>query len=228
MRKPEGSRAARALGAAAVAVTLSLAVGASAWAATIAIGPQAMEGDLRVEPGDIVKAGFSFTIPGSHPAENVRFDQAVVTFASVACVTGSGGGSFSVVLGSGGVVGPFAVPADDSEWFPSGDQSSASSYQGSVAVPDLCHGGTMSLRGGAAFSADVLSSDVSHSLNVRFHYSAGGSSGSWSATRSVVPDALDATSVPIGAVGATGLSVAIAIVVVLASVRRRPPARMRR
>ena len=51
----------------------------SAWGATIVptgpgtvvIGPQAMEGNLSIHPGDTIKAGYDFTMPGSHPAATV-------------------------------------------------------------------------------------------------------------------------------------------------------------
>jgi len=178
---------------------------------TITIGPQAMEGNLQVRPGDVVQAGISFTIPGSHPASTVQFVQPAVAFANVTCSSGSGGGSVTIALGSGGVLGPFSVPQNDSSFFPTGDQSSPSSYQGSVSMPDLCGGGTMSLSNGGTFSADVQSSDTTHSINVRFHYSANGSSGSWSATKSVFPDAVGGTPVPVGTLGILGLSVVVAL-----------------
>ena len=65
-----------ALVAAGATSILISAIPPGAWAATIVpsgpgtivIGPQAMEGNLQIHPGDTVKAGYDFTMPGSHPA----------------------------------------------------------------------------------------------------------------------------------------------------------------
>src|SRR5712664_2039056 len=42
-------------------------------AGTVVIGPQAMEGNLQIHPGDALRAGFDFTMPGSHPAATTSF-----------------------------------------------------------------------------------------------------------------------------------------------------------
>ena len=219
-RQPFRRRPAGVLWTGVVASVLVVMGASPASANTIAIGPQAMEGNLQVRPGDVVRAGISFTVPGSHPAASVQFVHPVVSFADVVCVSGSGGGSFSIALGSGDILGPFAVPQNDPGWFPTGDQSSSAAYQGSIQVPDLCGGGTMSLRNGGAFSADAQSSDTSHTMNVRFHYAANGSSGSWSATKSVLPDAIGTTPVPVGTTGLLGLSLVVAMAFALARQRR--------
>jgi hypothetical protein len=205
--------------AAAVAV---LAVARPATAEVGTIGPQAMEGDLHVHPGDIIRAGISFAIPGAHPKDTVQFDTAV-TFWGVECVTGSGGGDILVPMGNNGLLGPYDVPKDDSSWIPTGDQSSDASYQGEVAAPDLCHGGTMTLRNGAVMQADMRSDDP-HTANVRFHYSAEGSSGSWSATKTFTPS--PATQVPVGAVGALGAAALLGLAFI--GVARRKPTELSR
>lgn len=187
-------------------VIASFASAGSSFAFVETMGPQAMEGDLRVDPGDVIRAGISFTMPGSHPEATVQFDTAV-TFWGVECVTGwSDGGDILVPMGKDGLIGPFLVPRNDSSWFPTGDQSSDASYQGSVAAPDLCNGGTMTLRNGATLQAD-MQSDRTSSANVRFHYSANGSSGSWSATRTFTPSPLPGSQVPGGGAGVLILAV---------------------
>ena len=200
-----------------VAIAVGVLMAAPARANTVTLGPQAMEGDLHVNAGDVVRAGISFTMPGSHPGATVQFANPTVEFPSVTCVSGSGGGSFVLRLDAAGT---YTVPQNDNSWFPTGDQRSAAAYQGSAPVPDLCHGGTMSLRNGAALSADAQSSDTSDALNVRFHYSANGSSGSWSATTTVTPSSLSPTTVPLGGIGAVGLIVALGAILG-ALVRRR-------
>jgi hypothetical protein len=54
-------------------------------------------------------------------------------------------------------------------------------------MPDLCSGGQMTLKDGGTFMAFLMSDDTTDKVNVRFHYSANGSAGSWSATTSVIP-----------------------------------------
>ena len=150
----------------------------------IVMGPQAMEGDLKVSPGDVLMAGYDFTIPGSHPEETVQFSNGMVVFQ--AQCAGGGGGTIVVPLGDAATT----VPQNSSAWFPSGDQHSPLVYQGSVLVPDLCGGQTVSLRSGGTFSADLGASDTTHAVHVRWHYSANGTSGSWSGTGSFRPGPL--------------------------------------
>ncbi len=152
---------------------------------SISMGPQAMEGDLKVSPGTVLMAGYDFTIPGSHPPDTVQLVNAFVTFQAQ-CASGAGGGTIVVSLSGN----PVTVPQNASGWFPSGDQSSPLVYQGSVAVPDLCGGGLVRLQSGGTFSGDLQASDTTHSVHLRWHYSANGSSGSWSGTASFTPDPL--------------------------------------
>src|SRR5436309_11031197 len=78
----------------------------------IVIGPQAMEGDLKVMPGDVLSAGISFTMPGTHPEATVGFGHPNVVF-DVQCVTGSGGGSVLIKL----LLRKTVIPENDSSWF---------------------------------------------------------------------------------------------------------------
>jgi hypothetical protein len=43
----------------------------------------------------------------------------------------------------------------DSQWYPSGDQSSPLTYEGSITVPDLCNGGQLRLDKGGTFTANI-------------------------------------------------------------------------
>jgi hypothetical protein len=81
----------------------------------------------------------------------------------------------------------YADPASSSSWYPSGDQHSAAVYQGQLAVPDVCGGGQVVLRNGGTFTTTVQSDVAVKSVHVRWHYSANGTSGSWSGTSSVTP-----------------------------------------
>jgi hypothetical protein len=168
-----------------VAISTFLLLALPALADPISMGPQAMEGDLKVSPGTLLMAGYDFTIPGSHPAIDVLFVSPLVTFQAQ-CVAGGGGGTIVVPLSSSLISDPQNSPA----WFPSGDQHSPAVYQGSVVVPDVCAGGLITLRSGGTFTATLQGSDTTHGVHVRWHYSANGSSGSWSGTASFLPSPL--------------------------------------
>ena len=61
----------------------------STWSATktascetgfVSIGPQAMDGDLKLAPGSTLKVGYSFSLPGNKMARNVLVTNAKVVF----------------------------------------------------------------------------------------------------------------------------------------------------
>jgi hypothetical protein len=143
-----------------------------------------MEGNLVVAPGTTLEAGYDFTLPGSHAATTVTFVTPGVVFDGQ-CTSGGGAVTFVVTMGTAS----YAVPVNDSAWFPSGDQQSSLTYEGQVAVPDLCGGGDISLAAGGTFSSvvEATAQVPGDGVHVRWHYSAHGSSGSWSATAHVQP-----------------------------------------
>lgn len=118
---------------------------------SLSMGPQAMEGDLKVSPGATLMVGYDFTIPGNNTPLTVTVVNPKVTFA-VSCVSGatpsSPMGTVSMPTQSYSVTG--------SEWVPSGDQHSSLVYQsGNITVPDLCGGGQIRLNQGGTFTATV-------------------------------------------------------------------------
>jgi hypothetical protein len=127
------------------------------WSATtsqncgnFSMGPQSMEGDLKVSPGDTLEAGYDFKVNGG--ASSVTVSNAQVLF-TVRCVDGSSPtqGTFAVTMPDQ------TYPINGGDWTPSGDQHSPLVYQGSISVPDLCHGGQLRLDKGGTFSATLLS-----------------------------------------------------------------------
>jgi len=161
---------------------------------SLTMGPQGMEGDLKVMPGTALRVGYDFTIPGKHPSASVTFASPQVVF-SATCVSGGGGGSFAVEMPTA----TYTDPQGSSAWYPSGDQHDDAVYQGELAVPDLCNGGQVRLAQGGTFKTIVTSDVTVKGVNVRWHYSANGTSGSWSGTKGVVPgDSGDTTSTTIG------------------------------
>src|SRR5207245_9816482 len=86
-------------------------------AGTLTIGPQAMEGNLQIRPGDTIKAGYDFTMPGSHAAAQITVDSASITM-SVTCPNGTTPPAISFAL----PVQTYTDPAGSPAWYPSGDQ----------------------------------------------------------------------------------------------------------
>ena len=119
--------------------------------ASLAIGPQAMEGDLKVNPGTTIKTGYDFTLPGNHTAFTALAINPRTVF-QVRCVSGAAptASTFTVSMANQ------TYPVTGDAWYPSGDQSSPLVYQGSATVPDLCRGGQLRLDRGATFSASIV------------------------------------------------------------------------
>jgi hypothetical protein len=178
----------------------------------ITIANQSMEGDLRASPGDWLAAGYHFS--GSTTGATYSFVNAQVTFP-VSCVSsGVTPSQSSLVVSLSG--GPYT--GQSGQWVPTGNQSSVLVYQGAIQVPDLCSGGKVSLAKGGSFTADVQSSDTTHSISLQWHYrdpnakgqgnidcastspgnnttaGVGACSASWSATKSVVPDSMSSST----------------------------------
>jgi hypothetical protein len=166
-----------ALVIASISVLLS-APAASAQMQPVTIGGS-MEGNLPVNPGDTIRAGYDFTMPGNHPGATVTVSGGMVQM-NVICPDGSAQ-TLTVTLPDQS----YTVSANDSSWYPSGDQTSSLVYQGSTMAPStLCDGKQGHAPNGATFTANFQSTDTSDALNVRFHYS-DNTAGSWSATVSV-------------------------------------------
>lgn len=115
---------------------------------TITLGPQAMEGDLKISPGTVIKAGYDFTLPGNNSTFTAEFTNGTIVFAAH-CVSGvtPAQSTFSVALANQ------SYSVNNSNWYPSGNQSSSQVYQGEIAAPDLCGGGQLRLDHGGTFSA---------------------------------------------------------------------------
>lgn len=117
---------------------------------SLSMGPQAMDGHLQVAPGGTVQAGYDFTLPGNHDSLTMTVSAAKVTFA-VRCASGAtpSAGTFTVPMQAQS----YQVTGD--QWYPSGDQSSLLTYQGTATVPDLCGGGALDLAKGGTFTATL-------------------------------------------------------------------------
>jgi hypothetical protein len=129
---------------------------AGGWSATtgftfpgpVSMGPQAMEGNLRVAPGATLKVGYDFTIPGDNNPVSVTFTNPEVTF-NVKCASGATS-TLTVPMPT-----QTYISTNGGNWYPSGDQSSPLVYQGSIIVPDICGGGDVSFQHGGTFTATI-------------------------------------------------------------------------
>jgi hypothetical protein len=119
-------------------------------ASPLNMGPQAMEGDLKITPGTVLSAGYDFTLPGNNAAVTVSVGTPKVVFA-VNCVSGATPSATTLTVSM--PTQSYAVT--NSDWYPSGDQHSPLVYQGSTVVPDLCAGGQVRLNQGGTFTASV-------------------------------------------------------------------------
>jgi len=143
---------------------------------TVSLGPQAMQGDLKINPGDVLRAGFDFTMPGSHPATTAVFTSGYVALL-VTCPNGSSP-PLTIPIHDQTVVDP----QDSTAWYPSGDQSSPLVYQGTLIAPDLCAGAVMDDARGALFTTAFAATDTVDRFSFRFHYADNSTSGGWSGT----------------------------------------------
>jgi hypothetical protein len=137
---------------------------AGSWSATAAqacpssfsMGPQAMEGNLVVNPGATVSAGYDFTVPGNNSQQTLIVMNPNVTF-QVTCPSGQPPTESTFVVPMPTQTYSF----DDASWYPSGSQSDPSTYQGSAPMPDLCAGGPVGLQQGGTFSASFTEAATS-------------------------------------------------------------------
>ena len=167
---------------------------------------QAMQGNLVVAPGSVLRVGYDLTMPGDHPAAAIRIGDARVIFSG-RCAADGAAATFIIRMDSARVVDP---QGDGASWFPSADAQAMTTYQGSRSVPDLCGGGMISLQNGGAFAANLLSSDNADRVNLRWHYSTLGSTGRWSGTWAIVPTAAPKQpAAPVGAGGPTQIVVKV-------------------
>jgi probable HAF family extracellular repeat protein len=118
---------------------------------SVVIGPQAMEGDLKLLPGTTLKAGYDFTLPGNKASFTGTVISPSVVYA-LQCVSGAAPSpaTLTAAMGAG------SYPVSGSNWTPTGDQSSPLVYQGSTTVPNACNGGLVQFNKGGAFSAKIL------------------------------------------------------------------------
>ena len=143
-------------------------VGETSTGKTFSIGPSSMEGAILITNGDWVNGGYSFKfVNGSHIATNF-------TVSASVSITGPciGGGPASDTFTFPLNTATYGVPANNTDWLPTGDQNSVLSWEGSVIASGVCGGiGKLDARHGAVFTATVSQNPPTGSLvNFRFKY----------------------------------------------------------
>ncbi|MBV8159297.1 MAG: IPTL-CTERM sorting domain-containing protein [Acidimicrobiia bacterium] len=189
--KGAGARIVAAAGG--VFALVVLAAGPAA-AATVTIPAQGGNHQVTVSAGATVVAGYDFTYNQGSTVEVLNGKASLdVTCAS----TNQYAGTVTVTMPNQTYDGS----QNSQGWEPSGDQGDPSTYQGSLTMPNLCSGGQMVIGkpNMGPFTADVYS-NTQQQLNFRWHYGLpsdekpNGNGTSWSATKSVTPDALSGVS----------------------------------
>jgi len=135
---------------------------------TFTIGPSSMEGAILISNGDWVNGGYSFKfVSGSHLATNFSV-HAFVTLTGPCIGGGPASDTFTFPLNDA----VYPVPANNTNWLPTGDANSVLSWQGSVIASGVCGGiGKLDARHGAVFTATVSQDPPSGSLvDFRFKY----------------------------------------------------------
>jgi serine protease AprX len=143
-----------------------------------------MEGNLKIEPGDTLEAGYGFSMPGSHPGAIVQFALPSVSIP-LSCTSGGAYVGTATINLRGG---PYIELMNEAASLPTSAQSSPASYQGSTTAPNLCNGGVM-YGASAGMSTELISTDATDPVDVEFHYSdpQRDASAAWSSPSSAVP-----------------------------------------
>jgi hypothetical protein len=140
-----------------------------AYGSNISMGPQAMQGDLKVTAGDWLNVGFQVSYPGQHPALTVNLQNNTFTFA-VNCVDNSTPTQSTFV-----VTAPnqsYSVPANNTGSFPAGGGAAAATYQGGAQLPALCgsKANNIELKTGGTFTSLLSGTDTTDKVQIQWHY----------------------------------------------------------
>jgi hypothetical protein len=154
-----------------------------------------MNRSIDINVGDTVKAGYDLYMGNAHPAATVSLAGGNVQ-TDISCSDGS---SYTLTVPLPDQ--SYSIAAGDNSWYPSPNQKSASTYQGSVANTSTaaCSGGASKTTYFSALGKQATpgagnpagpgfpSTDTTDPLNVRFHCDAGnnGAGGSWSPTTTI-------------------------------------------
>jgi hypothetical protein len=142
---------------------------------------ESVNGDLNINSGDSIEAGYELLLNDNHPAATVSLVSGAKITTDIVC---QGGNSYTLTIPL--PTQSYSIPAGVTPWYPSSDPHSSLVFQGSTTatpptgVPECVGGQTMN----AYFSATglseggdgnpggpgLLTTDVTDPLNLRFHF----------------------------------------------------------
>jgi serine protease AprX len=122
---------------------------------------------VKLKSGDIIEAGYAFTVPGPNQAATDQVLGGTVALP-VSCSS-----SPSAPIAGWDVIklatGPYGVAATSNKWIPDGNQNDQASFQGLSYALNYCNGAAMYTQG-AMYSAEVNSTDTTDSVQIEFHF----------------------------------------------------------
>jgi hypothetical protein len=113
---------------------------------TLTFSRVALDGDLKVNPGTQIKAGYSFKAPRGAITIAPKVDF-TIRCADDKVTPSRPTWTVNLPTQTYNVTGV--------DWLPSGDQTSSVSYQGRAPIPDFCRGGKVRLDRGGVFTAKL-------------------------------------------------------------------------
>jgi Tol biopolymer transport system component len=140
-------------------------------------------GGGKLTGGEVLQVGLDFSIKGKHPEATLSFT-GVSARLDVICNKVFKVGSIVVPLTDAS----YDDPAKSTAWYPTGDASDPSGYQGQAVIPDtMCGAGqSLSLFPSGTLSATVASDwHLAQPVSVRWHVRAGDGAGKWSKAGSI-------------------------------------------
>jgi hypothetical protein len=106
---------------------------------------------LSLSPGSSLKAGYDFHA-SNKPGFTMTATNPTVVFSPIKCADKSTPTQSTVTLAMS--TGVYNSPANTPNWIPTGDKTSSLGFQGTLIVPNVCHGANVIFSGGT-FSTTV-------------------------------------------------------------------------
>jgi hypothetical protein len=106
---------------------------------------------FNVPPGSSLKAGYDFHA-SNKPGFTMTATNPTVVFSPIKCADKSTPTQSTVTLAMS--TGVYNSPANTPNWIPTGDKTSSLGFQGTLIVPNVCHGANVIFSGGT-FSTTV-------------------------------------------------------------------------
>ncbi len=117
--------------------------------------------------GDYVSSGWAISMTSKHAATAVTISNLVATIPLQCQVEDHSPTSANLVINLPAT--SVSIPANDTGWHPTSGAATASGYEASTILGDLCRRGNLSPNGKAVYSAKLVSTNTTDVFAVRFH-----------------------------------------------------------